>query len=223
MIALLIYEGKQGSTEKYEEQFNWWHKYYQKSGTKSDFRIFTDEHSEIETLGGFPVTSIKSSCPIPIKHEWATYGDWLIADLYSAIEKPFVYLDLDCIAVSSLDPLCKIAETMTTKLAMARMGDRWNSGLICFRESVYDLYHEFFLDPKCLSTLLKEGLDGSQYLYGENTWGRLCEAMGMELDTRWNVGWPIPCSDMKIFHLYSGSCAPFLRMHEAFLEAQKNS
>lgn len=224
MIALLIYKDKQGSSEKYEEQFKWWYKYYLKSGTKSNFRLFTDEHSGIKTLGGFPVTPIKSSCPISVKQKWATYGDWLRADLYSVIKEPFIYLDLDCIAISSLDQLCEMAKTMAAPLAMARMGYGWNSGLICFREDLRDLYHDFFLDLHCLLTLLTDDLrHGSQYLYGENTWGRLCEAIGIELDIRWNVGWPEPRNDMKIFHLYNGSCVPFLRMHEALLESQKRA
>jgi hypothetical protein len=218
MLALIIYKDQNGSIEKYKEQFFYWYKYYMDSGTKSEFKIFTDEFSDITQLGDFPVFKIKNTCPINIHHKWATYGDWLRADLYTMINKPFVYIDFDCIPMQSLDPLCHIAETMETPIATARLNGAWNSGVICFKESVLWLYSKFFFDQHSLSLLLSDDRRySSPYLYGENTWGRLCEAIGTELDTSWNVDWQCPSSDMKILHLYGGICVPFLKAHESLL------
>ena len=218
MIALLIYKGKTHSIDTYQNILNIWLKYYKKSKTTIPFRIFTDDESHITSIAGHKTTSLSWDFPIKVDKIYATYADVLKAKISRVMKKPFIYIDIDCIPIAPLDELYYIMENQTKPIAMARMMENLNSGIMCVKEDIYQTYTKEFFNPHLLSNLLTDNVAKSnKYLYGEQVWANVCKCYGEELDPAWNVSWKRPTKYMKAFHLHSNAASTFFSMHENFV------
>lgn len=222
MIALLIYKGKTHSVDNYKKMLKIWIEHYRLSNTTLPFRIFSDSDSDIKSIYGKEVTPIFWDFPIRINKAYATYADVLKAKISSIIKEPFIYIDVDCIPICPLNELFNIMNNSTKSILMAKMIDNLNSGIMCIKEDIYDIYTKEFFNPQLLSNLLTDNkYNSNPYLYGEQVWSSVCKLHGEELDPEWNVSWKYPSKTMKAFHLHSNAAITFFSMHDNFV-ASKN-
>ncbi|KKM61274.1 hypothetical protein LCGC14_1533360 [marine sediment metagenome] len=196
VIAILVYKSETSRKDP-DRRFKHWLNFYRLSQTNLPIRIFTDYKSEIQTLNGYPVTSISAIPPISSSNNVLAYGDWLRAELYDIIQQPFVYMDIDCLL---LQPIDDIIESVNTGMAMAfnageavvrltsffaedkyeQLNKHFNSGVMVFNRSFKEEYRKQFQDNP-------NNHNRNWMIYGELIWGDINRKHGSMLDSEYNV------------------------------------
>jgi hypothetical protein len=216
MIALIAYHPQQERTGRQyhrdydsrylERMFEYWHRYYKLSGTSLDFKIFTDPFSGIENLGGFKVHQLDTDPPITTAT--LAYSDWLKSEIFDVINEPFVYMDLDCIMLKSIDDIFGYEGDF---LMFAE-----NAGVLLFRKSFKEEFQSSLIRRALRRGVVKNRL-------GEFTWSGIKQIHGGDLPYMYNYRGgdpytffePVP-DDVKVIHMLNGTCQWFFAYHEYF-------
>ena len=233
MIAVIVYSID--DSNHYIKAFRQWLCFYKSSDTKMPFRIFTDHISDITKIDGYPVTKISQQPPLDRLEGGLPYSDWLRSALFDEIQKPFVYIDTDCLILQPIDDILNIDKPMamcyyeSDPLERMKCIDEgrgckggYNSGVMVFTENVKEEYRKQFEE------------NPNQYsrqwiIYGELIWGDINRKLGGILDPVYNAlikdiikGTYFP-SRPKILHCHDKSSKAILSITRWISTALQNS
>lgn len=198
MIALIIYKShfeRPSFSLDIITQFQCWHEFYKISGTTMPFRIFTDAIDSVD-IPQFETTIIHNTPPC--SKNTLCYGDWLRSELFSIIQSPLIYMDLDCLI---LKPVDERYFDFDKPIALTQAFDgSYNCGLIVQKENIKDIYQNQFVNNP-------NKYDKYQLTYGQLIWSDINKDIGHKLPIEYHT---------LVSHMYRGYMSDKIRILHCF-------